>query len=81
MKWDQISRNWERMKVLARERWAKLGDRDLELIDGDRHELILVLAERYKWPRQRAELEVQDWQGRGVRPPSFNPPQSLRKAG
>jgi uncharacterized protein YjbJ (UPF0337 family) len=81
MKWDHIARTWERMKVLAQERWSKLGDRDLELIDGDREELILMLGERYKWPRERAALEVQDWQKSGVRPPSFNRPESLRKAG
>lgn len=81
MKWEPIARNWERMKFLARDRWGKLSDRDLDLIDGDREELIVTLAERYKWPRERAENEVHEWQESDTRPPSFNRPESLRKTG
>ncbi len=81
MKWDQIAHNWERTRFLARDRWSKLSDRDLDLIDGEREELIETLAERYKWPRERAENEVQEWQESDTRPPSFNRPESLRKTG
>lgn len=81
MKWEQIARNWDRMKTLARERWGKLSDRDVELVEGDRAELAQTLMGRYKWPKERAEIEVQEWQESGTRPPSFNRPESLRKAG
>ena len=82
MKWDQIAEQWSRMSRSAKERWNKLSDADLELIEGDQEELIARLEQRYGWPREKAENEVHDWaQVAGVHPSSFNRPDSLKKAG
>ncbi len=80
MEWARIAENWERMRVLARERWPKLSDRDLDLIEGDRNELIALLETRYSWDNERASHEVQTWQESDTQPPSFNRPESLRDA-
>lgn len=80
MQWEKIKGNWERMQVVARERWAKLTFRDVELIDGEREELIAVLAWRYKWDRTRAEKEVQAWQESDRHAPSLTRPNTLQRA-
>lgn len=80
MQWERIAANWERMRVLARERWSKLSDKDVDLVEGDRDELIAILQQRYPWDRTRAEKEVQTWQESDQYPPSLNRPQSLRRA-
>lgn len=80
MQWEKIAANWERMRVLARERWPKLTDKDVDLIEGDREELITTLESRYKWDHTRASKEVQTWQESDQQPPSLNRPESLRRA-
>lgn len=80
MQWEKIGANWERMRVLARERWPKLSDKDVDLVEGDREELITVLEQRYNWDRARADREVRTWQESDQQAPSLNRPQSLRRA-
>ena len=81
MKWERIGANWERMQVLARERWPKLTGNDVDLIEGDREELLTTLEHRYGWDHERAEHEVLSWEKSDTQPPSLNRPYSLRKAG
>ncbi len=80
MEWARIAENWERMRVLARERWPRLSDKDLDLVEGDRTELIALLETRYGWDTERATHEVGTWQESDTHPPSFNRPESLRDA-
>lgn len=81
MLWKQIANNWERMQVLAHERWNKLSERDLDSVEGDREELLVLLEQRYRWDRARADREVQSWQESDQRPPSLNRPESLGRTG
>ncbi len=74
MQWKKIAANWERMSVVARERWRSLTSADTELVDGNREDLIEVLARRYKWDRERAESEVQAWQDSDTYAPSLTRP-------
>ncbi len=79
MQWKQIAKNWDRMKVVARERWTKLSDRDVDLVEGDRGELLVMLEERYGWDRERADREIRSWQESDQRPLSLNRPESLHR--
>jgi hypothetical protein len=79
MEWEKIGTNWERMQVVAHERWRRLSSSDLELIDGDREELVVMLVQRYKWDSERAEKEVQAWQQSDQHAPSLTRPNSLRR--
>ena len=80
MRWEQIAANWEWTRALARERWARLSDRDVDLVEGDREELIVTLEQRYGWDRSRAAKEVKSWQESDQHPPSLNRPESLHRA-
>jgi uncharacterized protein YjbJ (UPF0337 family) len=47
MNWDQISENWKQVKGKVREKWGKLTDDDLTVIEGKRDQLIGKLQEKY----------------------------------
>lgn len=46
------------LRALLRERWTKLTDGELERVDGQVGRLTLLLAEKYGYPRRRAEREL-----------------------
>lgn len=62
MNWDQISGKWKQFTGKAREKWGKLTDDDLEVIKGDRDQLIGKIQERYGYSREQAEREADEWQ-------------------
>ncbi len=74
MQWKNIGKNWERMAVVARERWSQLTEGDTELVDGNREDLVEVLARRYKWDLDRAESEVRAWENSDKYAPSLTRP-------
>ena len=62
MNWDEIARNWGKLKGPAKQRWAKLGDEQLRAIAGRRALLALRLQETYQISREEAERQLIDWQ-------------------
>jgi uncharacterized protein YjbJ (UPF0337 family) len=58
MNWDRIEGNWKQYKGRAKQRWGKLTNDDLEVIDGNRIELEERLEETYGYDRDRAKKEV-----------------------
>jgi uncharacterized protein YjbJ (UPF0337 family) len=65
MNWDQVEGNWRSLKGQAKQRWGKLTDDDLDVIDGKREELVGRLQSRYGKQRDEVERDVDDWQ-RGI---------------
>lgn len=61
MNWDRIEGNWKSVKGQARQKWGKLTDDDLDVIEGKREELIGRLQSRYGKRRDEAESEVDRW--------------------
>ena len=61
MNWDQLQGNWAKAKGKVRQKWGKLTDDDLTLINGKREELAGRLQERYGIEKERAEREIDDW--------------------
>jgi uncharacterized protein YjbJ (UPF0337 family) len=64
MNWDRIEGQWKELKGQARQRWGKLTDDDLALIDGKRDELIGKVQSRYGKQKDEVEREVEDWSRR-----------------
>lgn len=60
MNWDQIQGNWRQIKGIVKERWGKLTDDDLDVIDGKRDQLLGKLQERYGLARATAERELEE---------------------
>lgn len=69
MHWDEIARNWGRLKGPAKQRWAKLGDEQLSAIAGRRALLALRLREVYQLSQAEAEQQLIDWQDSLAAPP------------
>jgi uncharacterized protein YjbJ (UPF0337 family) len=62
MNWDQIEGKWQQMKGMARQKWAKLTDDDLEYIAGNRDQFAGRLQERYGIAKEDAERQLDEWQ-------------------
>ena len=61
MNWDQIAGNWKQVKGTVKEKWGKLTDDDLEVIEGKKDQLVGRLQERYGYTKEQAEKELDSW--------------------
>ncbi len=61
MNWDRIEGNWNTFKGKIQQQWGELTDDDLDVINGQRTELIGKLQNRYGIARDAAERQVDDW--------------------
>lgn len=51
---------WNHMAM--KKRWPKLTDEDLRRINGNRDQLLQVLAERYALPKDQVEQQIDDYE-------------------
>lgn len=58
MNWDQVEGKWKQVKGQAKEKWGKLTDDDLNIIDGQRQQLVGRIQERYGLAKEAAEEQV-----------------------
>lgn len=61
MNWDQIQGKWKQMQGQVKTRWGKLTDDDLNVIAGQRDQLVGRIQERYGIEKDQAQREVDDW--------------------
>jgi len=61
MNWDRVEGNWKQMKGKAQQKWGKLTNDDLNLVEGKRIELIGRIQERYGVQRDEAERQIDSW--------------------
>ncbi|MCM7621983.1 CsbD family protein [Enterobacter vonholyi] len=61
---DEIGGNWKQFKGKAKEKWGKLTDDDMTVIEGKRDQLVGKIQERYGYAKEQAENEVKDWETR-----------------
>lgn len=61
MNWDQIAGNWKQLKGTAKEKWGKLTDDELDVIEGRREKLVGVVQERYGISKEQADKQVSDF--------------------
>jgi uncharacterized protein YjbJ (UPF0337 family) len=61
MNWDQIAGNWQQFKGKVKEKWGKLTDDDLKVIEGKRDQLSGVLQKKYGYAKEQAERELEDF--------------------
>ena len=53
--------NWKTFKGQVRQKWGKLTDDDLDVIEGKRTELSGRLQERYGYAKDEAEKNIDTW--------------------
>ncbi len=61
MNWDQIEGKWKQMKGSVKQQWGKLTDDDLDVIAGNKDQLVGKIQERYGISKEKAELELKNW--------------------
>ena len=61
MNWDQVQGKWKQMKGAAKTRWGKLTDDDLDVIAGNRDQLVGRIQERYGIAKDEAQRQVDEW--------------------
>ncbi|AYN28000.1 MULTISPECIES: CsbD family protein [Buttiauxella] len=61
---DEIGGNWKQFKGTVKEKWGKLTDDDMTVIEGKRDQLVGKIQERYGYAKDQAENEVVDWEKR-----------------
>ena len=58
---DQLQGKWKQMKGSVKERWGKLTDDDVDIINGQNDKLIGRIQERYGIAKEEAQRQVDDW--------------------
>lgn len=58
---DQMKGKWKQMKGSVKERWGKLTDDDIDVIDGQHDQLVGRIQERYGIAREAAQKQVDEW--------------------
>jgi uncharacterized protein YjbJ (UPF0337 family) len=54
---DVLAGMWKQIRGQVKETWGKLTDDDLDVIDGNRDQLVGKLQERYGWTKMQADDE------------------------
>jgi uncharacterized protein YjbJ (UPF0337 family) len=66
---DVFKGQWKQLRGEVRQRWNKLTDDDLDVIDGKLESLEGRLQSRYGWEKERVRQELDTWhreRGAGV---------------
>jgi len=58
---DQLQGKWKQMKGTVKERWGKLTDDDVDVINGVNDQLIGKIQEKYGIAKEEAQRQVDDW--------------------
>jgi uncharacterized protein YjbJ (UPF0337 family) len=61
MSWDRIEGDWKSAKGALKEKWGKLTDNDLDVINGDRERLEGKLQSLYGYEKDQVRKEVDKW--------------------
>lgn len=61
MNWDTIKADWKSFRGEIKERWGRLTDDDMDMIDGRREQLVGMLQKRYAIEKEEAERQLKDY--------------------
>jgi uncharacterized protein YjbJ (UPF0337 family) len=61
MDWNRIEGNWKQFKGKAKEKWGRLTDDDLDVINGRQDQLEGRIQERYGLAKDQAKKDVETW--------------------
>jgi uncharacterized protein YjbJ (UPF0337 family) len=58
---DRMEGKWKQMKGALKSRWGKLTDDDLDVIEGQKDQLVGKVQERYGIAKEEAQKQVDEW--------------------
>ena len=58
---DRMEGKWKQMKGALKSRWGKLTDHDLDVVAGQRDQLVGRIQERYGIAKDEAQIQVDEW--------------------
>ena len=61
MNWDRIEGDWKQFAGKVKEKWGKLTDDDLAVINGKREQLEGRIQERYGYTKDQVQKELDSW--------------------
>ena len=61
MNWDRVAGNWKQFSGQVKEKWGKLTDDDLAVVNGKQDQLIGRIQERYGVAKDEAQRQVKTW--------------------
>jgi uncharacterized protein YjbJ (UPF0337 family) len=61
MNWDRVQGQWKQLKGKIKTKWGKLTDDDLDIIAGEKDQLIGKIQERYGLKKEEAQKQVEEW--------------------
>jgi uncharacterized protein YjbJ (UPF0337 family) len=61
MDWNRIEGNWKQFKGQAKEKWGRLTDDDLDVINGRQDQLEGKIQERHGLAKDQAKKDVEAW--------------------
>jgi uncharacterized protein YjbJ (UPF0337 family) len=61
MDWNRMEGNWKQFSGRVKEKWGKLTDDDLDVINGRREQLEGKIQERYGIAKDQVRRDVDDW--------------------
>lgn len=63
---DRLKGAWKQLRGSVQEQWGKLTNDDLDVIEGQRDQLVGRIQERYGIEKDEARRQVDDWERRRV---------------
>lgn len=70
MNWDQLEGSWKEYKGKAREKWGKLTDDDLDVVNGKRERLVGRIQYHYGIAKEIAEKQIDEFLNAFAAPPT-----------
>jgi uncharacterized protein YjbJ (UPF0337 family) len=64
MNWDTVKGNWTQYKGKVKEQWGKLTDDQIDVIGGQRDQLIGKIQEAYGISKDEAEQQIKSFENR-----------------
>ena len=61
MDWKRIEGNWKQAQGRIKEKWGKLTQDDLTMINGRREQLEGIIQQRYGLAKDMVRKDVDDW--------------------
>lgn len=61
MDWNRVEGSWKQISGMVKEKWGKLTDDDIDVINGRREQLEGKIQERYGYSKDQIKKEIDDW--------------------